>query len=280
MKKILTIAILNLGIIFSQSIITIGGTGTLSTSAHVTVTTNGYKCPGEFIVEGGASLTTWDPSAICSASTSGGGDVSLPVELTDFSAEQVGSAILVKWNTASEENNIGFVLDRKTDDTEWVCITDYKSNNDLLGQGTCPYSSDYEYTDNFIMANTTYYYRLADVSADGVVQYHDKITVTTDALQQTSKPNDFTLYPAYPNPFNPVTSIRFDIPEASNVKITVYNELGKVVKVLVDNNLSAGHHVTQWDSKDSFGESVSAGIYLYKIESGGYQKTMKMVLVK
>lgn len=281
MKILLTISLSILGYIFAQtSTITIGGTGTSATSAHITVTTDGYKCPSEFIVESGASLTTWDPSAICGASTSGGGDISLPVELADFTAKQIGSAVVLKWRTESEEDNIGFILDRKDDNSDWFCITDYKTNNDLLGNGTCTFANEYEYTDNLVEANTTYYYRLADVSMDGIIQYHNKIEITTEIFENNIVPSQFALYPAYPNPFNPVTTIRFDLPEEGNVKMSIYNEMGKLVKVLVDNNLNAGQHAAQWDSKDRFGEPVSAGVYLYEIKASDYQATNKMILLK
>ncbi len=281
MKKISIILLIAIGFINAQtSSITIGGTGTSATSAHITVTTDGYKCPSEFIVESGASLTTWDPSAICSASTGGGGDVSLPVELAEFIAAQIGSAIVLQWRTESEENNIGYILDRKEDNGDWICISDYKTNSDLLGNGTCSYSNEYEYIDNLVQPNTTYYYRLADVSTDGIVQYHNKISVTTESFENATIPDQFALHSAYPNPFNPVTTIRFDLPKQSDVKIIIYNNLGKIVKVLINSNLNAGRHTVQWDSKDRFGEAVSAGVYLYKIEAGDYQATKKMILLK
>lgn len=280
MKRLLVISLLLLGFIFAQSSITIGGTGTAATSAHITVTTNGYKCPGEFIVEGGASLTTWDPSAICGASTSGSGDVSLPVELTEFTAEQVGSSVILRWTTESELENIGFIIDRKVDDTNWSNIADYRKDNELLGHGTASNSNQYEFIDNLVEADKTYYYRLADVSTDGITQYHNKISITVAAVDETTQPSQFALYPAYPNPFNPVTNIKFDVPEKSKVKISIYNQMGELVRILLSDIKDAGHHTIQWDSKDTNGQKVCAGVYLYRIESDNYQKTMKMILLK
>ncbi len=276
---LLSILLISFG--FSQnSIITIGGTGTAATSAHITVGTDGEKCPDEYVVESGASLTTWDPSAICSASTSGAGDIALPVELSEFTAEQIGSTVLLKWTTESEIENLGFMLDRREDGTDWMNIADYRKNPELMGYGTTSNPHEYEFTDNFVQSSITYHYRLADVSQQNIVQHHGSIEIKVEAIAAAALPDNFVLYPAYPNPFNPVTTIRYDLPEPSDVKITVYNELGKVVAILKDSYESPGYNSVQWNGRDANGQLVGGGVYLYRIEAGDYQKTMKMILLK
>jgi len=283
MKKIIIISILTFGLIYSQSSVNIGGTGTSATSAHITVTTNAYKCPstpGEYVVESGASLTTWDPTAICGASTSGAGDIALPVVLTDFTAEQVGSTVLIKWTTQSEIDNIGFMLDRRENGTDWVCIADYRDYSELMGYGTTSSPHDYEFTDNFVQSGKRYHYRLADVSQQNIIQYHGTIEILVEAIEEAALPDNFVLYPAYPNPFNPITTIRYDLPVAADVKITVYNELGNVIAVLHDSYQSPGFKSIQWNGRNENGQQVGGGVYLYRIEAGDYQKTMKMILLK
>ncbi len=276
---LLSILLISFG--FSQnSIITIGGTGTAATSAHITVGTDGEKCPDEYVVESGASLTTWNPSAICSASTSGAGDIALPVELSEFTAEQIGSTVLLKWTTESEIENLGFMLDRREDGTDWMNIADYRKNPELMGYGTTSNPHEYEFTDNFVQSSITYHYRLADVSQQNIVQHHGSIEIKVEAIAAAALPDNFVLYPAYPNPFNPVTTIRYDLPEPSDVKITVYNELGKVVAILKDSYESPGYNSVQWNGRDANGQLVGGGVYLYRIEAGDYQKTMKMILLK
>jgi len=130
------------------------------------------------------------------------------------------------------------------------------------------------------MANQTYNYRLADVSMDNVVEYHDKISIAVQAVEEPSGPDEFALHPAYPNPFNPVTNIKFDIPKDSQVTVTIFNEMGNLIRVLTNDAYKAGQHSLQWDSKNNHGQRVCASVYLYHIATDNYQKTMKMVLLK
>ena len=84
----------------------------------------------------------------------------------------------------------------------------------------------------------------------------------------------------YPNPFNPSTKISFDLPEAGNVELKVYNARGQKVKTLINKELPAGKNYIFWDGKDNNGKKVASGTYLYKIKSGRYTATKKMVLMK
>jgi flagellar hook assembly protein FlgD len=84
----------------------------------------------------------------------------------------------------------------------------------------------------------------------------------------------------YPNPFNPETVIRFATKDPGNVKITVYNIKGQVVKTLTNQNYPSGNHQLIWNGKDDKGRSVSSGIYMYRMETPSYSKTMKMMLMK
>ena len=149
-----------------------------------------------------------------------------------------------------------------------------------MGHGTSSSPHDYEFTDNFVQGATTYNYRLADVSMQSIIEYHSSIEITVEAIEEAALPNNFVLYPAYPNPFNPVTTIRYDLPVAADVKITVYNELGNVIMVLQDSYESPGFKSIQWNGRNANGQQVGGGVYLYRIEAGDYQKTMKMILLK
>ncbi|MBL7148612.1 MAG: T9SS type A sorting domain-containing protein [Candidatus Cloacimonetes bacterium] len=91
--------------------------------------------------------------------------------------------------------------------------------------------------------------------------------------------NDFNLS-NYPNPFNPETTISFDLASNANVEISIYNIKGQKVKTLVNKILPAGEHTTIWNGKDSNNKRVGSGIYFYKLEAGGYQKVKKMLLLK
>jgi Secretion system C-terminal sorting domain len=88
-------------------------------------------------------------------------------------------------------------------------------------------------------------------------------------------PKEFALHNNFPNPFNPVTSISFDIPEQINVKISVYDVLGKEIKVLLDSRMEPGVHKVTFDASN-----YPSGIYFYRIETGKFNLTKKMMLVK
>lgn len=84
----------------------------------------------------------------------------------------------------------------------------------------------------------------------------------------------------YPNPFNPSTTIRYSIDKAQEVKLAIYNSKGQLVNTIVNQQLNAGLHEVVWDGKDSQGNAVASGIYLYKIQAGKYSQTKKMMLMK
>ena len=99
-------------------------------------------------------------------------------------------------------------------------------------------------------------------------------------------PKEYALLDAYPNPFNPITNIKIDIPENSHIKLTVFDLSGRVVTNLVNKNITAGTHHTIWNGKDNKGRQVSSGVYLYTLmatsnETGKmFTQSNKMVLLK
>ena len=90
----------------------------------------------------------------------------------------------------------------------------------------------------------------------------------------------FNLNQHYPNPFNPTTSISFNLKKSENASLVIFNLKGQKVKQLINEQLSAGLHSVVWDGKDKMGNSVSSGIYLYKLKSGKYTSSKKMILMK
>jgi photosystem II stability/assembly factor-like uncharacterized protein len=92
---------------------------------------------------------------------------------------------------------------------------------------------------------------------------------------ETTVPRNYELSQNYPNPFNPSTSIKFSIPNSSQVKIAVYDILGKEIEILVNEILQAGNYQIKWN-----GSSYSSGIYFYQLKSGDYTETKRMVLIK
>jgi hypothetical protein len=101
-----------------------------------------------------------------------------------------------------------------------------------------------------------------------------KVSTTNSLLEE------FVLKDNYPNPFNPVTTLRYEIAVNTNVKITIYDMMGRLVKILTDKMEMAGYKSIKWNGTNDRNEPVSAGLYLYTIQAGDYRKTRKMVLIK
>ncbi len=93
-------------------------------------------------------------------------------------------------------------------------------------------------------------------------------------------PTEFALHDNYPNPFNPTTTFRFDVPEVSDVTLSIYNMLGQRVRTFNYQNTSAGYHSVTWNATNDYGEQVGAGVYLYQLRANQFVKTRKMVLLK
>ena len=92
----------------------------------------------------------------------------------------------------------------------------------------------------------------------------------------TNLPTDFTLSQNYPNPFNPSTTLQFGLPEASQVRLEIFNMLGQKVATILDNELKqAGFHSVQFDAR-----SLSSGMYIYRIQAGDFVQTNRMLLIK
>jgi len=105
-----------------------------------------------------------------------------------------------------------------------------------------------------------------------------EIVLTVDG--KTLIPDVYTLHQNYPNPFNPVTTINYDLPEQSQVTLTIHNILGREIRKLVNTIQETGYKSIIWDGTDEFGRSVGTGIYLYQIKAGDFVQTKKMVLMK
>jgi len=93
-------------------------------------------------------------------------------------------------------------------------------------------------------------------------------------------PTEFALHENYPNPFNPTTTLRFDLPQVSDATVTIYNMLGQKVRTFNMNDTPAGYHSVTWNATNDYGDPVGAGMYLYQLRANQFVKTKKMVLLK
>ncbi|MBT7896837.1 MAG: T9SS type A sorting domain-containing protein [Flavobacteriales bacterium] len=93
-------------------------------------------------------------------------------------------------------------------------------------------------------------------------------------------PTEFALHENYPNPFNPTTTLRFDLPEVSNITLTIFNMLGQKIRTYDMQSAAAGYHTLKWNATNDYGDPVGAGVYLYQLQTKDFVKTRKMVLLK
>jgi hypothetical protein len=107
------------------------------------------------------------------------------------------------------------------------------------------------------------------------VNRYDYLSIAAEGV-----PLEFALHENYPNPFNPTTTLRFDLPEISDITLTIYNMLGQKVRTFDYQNTSPGYHSVTWDATNDFGQQVGAGVYLYQLQTKNFVKTRKMVLLK
>ena len=140
--------------------------------------------------------------------------------------------------------------------------------NDTL-QPAMVYDLDHDGQDELISYSNPYYY-------GGILQvYHAVSSRVGIHADQSEVPNRFHLYPPYPNPFNPSTTIQYDLVKDSPVNIGIYDILGQRIETLINQKQPAGHHQVIWNATDA-----SSGIYFYKIQAGDYAETKKMVVMK
>ena len=110
---------------------------------------------------------------------------------------------------------------------------------------------------------------------------HEVSTTILDIAQiNLPEGSNFKLYPAYPNPFNPMTKLHYDLPENDRVTITIYDMVGRVVKNIMNMNQTAGYHSIRWNATNYAGQPVPAGPYFYSIEAGNFRQTRKIMLLK
>ena len=134
-----------------------------------------------------------------------------------------------------------------------------------------------------------------DVDGDGDIdvlsasQFDNKIAwyensaslpVTSVNFNVPGVPQQFILHNNYPNPFNPATTITYDLPEAANVVLKIYNVLGREVRTLLNTRQQPGIKSVVWDGRNALGIKVSSGIFIYRLQAGDFVQTKKMILLK
>ncbi|NOY58080.1 MAG: T9SS type A sorting domain-containing protein [Calditrichaeota bacterium] len=196
-------------------------------------------------------------------------DDALPVELSSFTASaQKASGVFIHWTTASESNNAGFYLQRRTSPAGAFSNVEY-----IRGHGTTFVENAYEFHDTNL-APGIYYYRLKQVDDDGSVNYSEEITVNLQPLQ-----NGFRLE-VYPNPFNSATRIKFYLDRTGFVRVQVFDLLGRTIKILHQGQITQGWHELPWRGVDQSGRDLPSGIYFVRIRFGNKLRMQKIMLLR
>jgi hypothetical protein len=186
-----------------------------------------------------------------------------PVELTSFSASVAKGAVILSWKTATEVNNLGFNIERSANKSDWTKLAFVQGNQ------TTTSTINYSYADKSVSQSGNYYYRLKQIDNDGSFKYSSIVEVDVNS------PSAFSLNQNYPNPFNPSTIISYSLPQASNVKLIVYNAIGQPVRVLENGFKNSGTYNITFNASE-----LSSGIYFCKIEAGQFSSIRKMMLLK
>ncbi len=236
------------------------GTGTSRSLDALSTSTTGY---------GTLFSACWGSSYTANSGSQGNfsiarltADDPIPVELTSFSASVIGNNVILEWATATELNNLGFNVERRTLESVFEVV------GFVSGAGSTTEPRNYSFIDDKISGGS-YLYRLKQIDFDGSFEYSDEVEV------DVTTPSVYALEQNYPNPFNPSTSINFSIAEASAVKLAVYNLLGQEVKLLLNEFKEAGPHTITFDAS-----SLTSGAYFYTLETPQFKQTKKMLLAK
>jgi len=178
----------------------------------------------------------------------GGSENPLPVELSSFSALVEKSSINLSWRTETELNNLGFEVQRKSGEADWLVL------GFVEGYGNSTIPRQYSFLDKDVIGGKHFKYRLKQIDQDGKFEYSDEIEVQLN-------PAEFTLHQNYPNPFNPTTKIRYQLPQQSKVVIKVYDILGAEVLELVNEKKESGLYEVNFNA-----QSLPSGTYYYIIK--------------
>jgi hypothetical protein len=199
-------------------------------------------------------------------------DEQVPIELSSFVGSVIEDRVVLNWATASQTNNAGFRVLRSTDGETYEVVSEL-----IAGAGTTDQLMDYMFEDISLPAAEIVYYVLEQIDLDGTVNRSNPIEVLLGA--RFILPTEFASA-VYPNPFNPRTTISYDLPADTNVSVIIYDAIGQEIRQLVSQHYTAGRYSIQWDAKDFMGRSVGSGVYIAKIVAGPNTAIQKMLLLK
>ena len=192
----------------------------------------------------------------------------VPVELSSFSASVTLNNVELNWTTATETNNFGFSIERRSEESEFEEIGFVKGN------GTSTLINSYSFIDSKPLSGVVYY-RLKQIDLDGSINYSNEVLADNTGLIE-----GFRLLGNYPNPFNPSTTISFTLTEKENVRVLVRDILGSEVVEIFKGIAAPGINRLQWNGTNFMGQTVNSGVYFYTVEVNNKVYSGKMIFNK
>ena len=197
----------------------------------------------------------------------------LPVDLLTFKGREDNGKALLTWQTAQEKNNQGFYIERRSNENKDGF---FQKVGFVQGKGTTSTASGYSYTDRNVTPGT-YQYRLIQLDLDGAEKVSNQVEVGIGS------PSNYSLDQNFPNPFEPsatTTDISYTLPIGSETKLLVYNDLGQIIRTLVNGYEAIGTHKISFNGKDDAGSELASGNYFYKLSSGSFSEMKKLTITK
>jgi hypothetical protein len=195
-------------------------------------------------------------------------DAPLPVQINNFNYSKTNNIIYLQWQTVTEVNNYGFGIERKYSGPADISNNSWEKIGFVQGNGNSNSPKYYSFIDKNLLSGY-YSYRLKQIDYDGSYTYSDVLKVKVDYKPQILDVKN------YPNPFNPITKIYYEIPEDGFVTLKIYNALGKEIKTLINENKIAGSYEIEFDAS-----GLPTGIYFNVLQVGDKRVIRKMQLIK
>jgi M6 family metalloprotease-like protein len=181
-------------------------------------------------------------------------------------------SVLVQWTATSQCRCKGFEVQRAAEDSESAFQP--LAGSFTGGDGTLADSRTFSFVDRSNVGERFYRLKITDTS-NAVTYTHSSVLRNASGITEVTSPATYRLYQNYPNPFNPKTGVRFQVVGVSDVKIVVFDLLGREVAILVNERRQPGTYEVTFD-----GSSMASGIYFYRLQAGSFVETRKMLLVK
>jgi len=206
-------------------------------------------------------------------------DSTLPVVLSTFTGICEDGSPQLSWTTQSEMENLGWNVYRSNEENGYEEENVIMLNATLIaGQGTTSEPTTYNYTDSYDpVTNATYWYWLQSISYSGELELYGPVSILVEEEEAPpvvvpELPKVTTLKANFPNPFNPTTTIEFDIKEGESGRLTIYNVLGQKV---MEHVYQEGFHTFVWNA-----DQQASGVYFYSLKTSSYSELKKMLLLK